>query len=116
MIAAQDETYRDAKNIHSKYIRHQAFESEIAANKDRLAKIEEEGTELMRQKPSTSPDVEPKLEELRRQWEDLENTTKNKGQKLFDANRCLLLLNLQNLLHRYLYQERLNTGKLFMTL
>ena len=39
MIAAQDETYRDAKNIHSKYMRHQAFESEIAANKDRLHKL-----------------------------------------------------------------------------
>ena len=39
MIAAQDETYRDAKNIHSKYMRHQAFESEIAANKDRLNKL-----------------------------------------------------------------------------
>lgn len=39
MIAAQDETYRDAKSIHSKYLRHQAFESEIAANKDRLAKL-----------------------------------------------------------------------------
>ncbi len=39
MNAAQDETYRDAKNIHSKYMRHQAFESEIAANKDRLNKL-----------------------------------------------------------------------------
>ena len=39
MIQAQDETYRDAKNIHSKYMRHQAFESEISANKDRLEKL-----------------------------------------------------------------------------
>lgn len=41
MITAQDETYRDAKNIHSKYVRHQAFESEIAANKERLEKLQE---------------------------------------------------------------------------
>ncbi len=41
MIAAQDETYRDAKNIHSKYMRHQAFESEIASNKDRLLKLQQ---------------------------------------------------------------------------
>ena len=41
MIAAQDETYRDAKNIHSKYRRHQAFESEIASNKDRLNKLQQ---------------------------------------------------------------------------
>lgn len=39
MAAAQDETYRDAKNLHSKYVRHQAFEKEIAANKDRLMRL-----------------------------------------------------------------------------
>ena len=41
MAAAQDETYRDAKNLHSKYLRHQAFEREIAANKDRLLRLQE---------------------------------------------------------------------------
>lgn len=39
MAAAQDETYRDAKNLHSKYVRHQAFEAEISANKERLNKV-----------------------------------------------------------------------------
>lgn len=43
MAAAQDETYRDAKNLHSKYMRHQAFESEIAANKDRLLRLHQVG-------------------------------------------------------------------------
>ena len=41
MAAAQDETYRDAKNLHSKYLRHQAFEREIAANKDRLLRLQD---------------------------------------------------------------------------
>lgn len=41
MAASQDETYRDAKNLHSKYMRHQAFESEIAANKDRLNRVQQ---------------------------------------------------------------------------
>ena len=47
MAAAQDETYRDAKNLHSKYLRHQAFEREIAANKDRLLRLQEVGILLM---------------------------------------------------------------------
>lgn len=51
MIAAQDETYRDAKNIHSKYMRHQAFESEIKANKDRLERLIKEASSLIEQKP-----------------------------------------------------------------
>ena len=41
MAAAEDETYRDAKNLHSKYLRHQAFEREIAANKDRLLRLQQ---------------------------------------------------------------------------
>jgi hypothetical protein len=39
-ITAQDETYRSAKTVHSKWTRHQAFEAEIASNKDRLFRIQ----------------------------------------------------------------------------
>lgn len=45
--------YRDAKNIHSKYMRHQAFESEIAANKAILEKLQDEGQKLMEEKPDS---------------------------------------------------------------
>ena len=51
MIAAQDETYRDAKSIHSKWMRHQAFEAEIKANKDRLEHLIKDASELIEQKP-----------------------------------------------------------------
>jgi len=51
VLAAQDETYRDAKNIHSKYMRHQAFESEIKSNKNRLEDINEKGNKLIQEKP-----------------------------------------------------------------
>lgn len=51
VLAAQDETYRDAKNIHSKYMRHQAFESEIKSNKNRLEDITEKGNKLIQEKP-----------------------------------------------------------------
>ncbi|XP_067941733.1 spectrin beta chain-like isoform X2 [Watersipora subatra] len=90
MIAAQDETYRDAKSIHSKYMRHQAFESEIAANKPRLNKLQENGQDLMEEKPDSQEVVEPRLEALASQWEDLESVTKAKGERLFDANRHIV--------------------------
>jgi len=90
MAAAQDETYRDAKNLHSKYVRHQAFESEIAANKDRLTRVVEEGESIMAAKPETREQILPMLSELSTQWEDLETTTKEKGERLFDANRGTL--------------------------
>lgn len=90
MIAAQDETYRDAKNIHSKYMRHQAFESEIAANKDRLEKLIQDGNALIQEKPELASEIQPKIDELQRLWDDLESTTKQKGEKLFDSNRHVL--------------------------
>ena len=35
-------------------------------------------------------DIQPRLNDLQRQWQDLEGTTVNKGEKLFDANRHIL--------------------------
>lgn len=51
MLAAQDETYRDAKSIHSKYMRHQAFELEIKSNKNQLEKLIKDGKEIIAEKP-----------------------------------------------------------------
>ena len=89
-MAAADETYRESKNIHSKWRRHQAFESEIASNKDRLDKLKQEGEDLIREKPAFQEQVQPRIDEIERQWQELEDATKNKGQKLFDANRHVL--------------------------
>ena len=34
--------------------------------------------------------VDPHLEEVKQQWQELEDTTKSKGEKLFDANHHVL--------------------------
>jgi spectrin beta len=89
-IIAQDETYRSAKTVHSKWTRHQAFEAEIASNKDRLFQVQQEGQNLIEVKPEMRSLVEPKLADLEQQFEALESTTSEKGLKLFDANRQVL--------------------------
>lgn len=90
-IVSQDDTYRSAKTIHSKWTRHQAFEAEIAANKERLFEAEKAAQELMSEKPEFTEIIEPKLKDLSRSFEDLEKTTKDKGAQLFDANREVLV-------------------------
>ena len=50
----------------------------------------QDGNELIQQKPDFAPVVQPKLDELARQWQELEDTTAKKGEKLFDANRHVL--------------------------
>ncbi|XP_049795155.1 spectrin beta chain isoform X2 [Schistocerca nitens] len=90
-VTALDDTYRSAKTVHSKWTRHQAFEAEIASNKDRLFRIQEAAAELMKEKPELAELVEPKVQELGNHFDKLEETTREKGERLFDANREVLL-------------------------
>ncbi|XP_066961562.1 spectrin beta chain isoform X15 [Macrobrachium rosenbergii] len=89
-IIAQDESYRSAKTVHSKWTRHQAFEAEIASNKDRLVRVQKAGEELVKEKPEMADMIGPKISELNRHFDALETTTKEKGERLFDANRQVL--------------------------
>jgi len=47
--------------------------------------------ELVKEKPELAELIEPKISELCQQFDDLERTTKEKGERLFDANREVLL-------------------------
>uniref|UniRef100_UPI00358EA8B4 spectrin beta chain, non-erythrocytic 1-like n=1 Tax=Myxine glutinosa TaxID=7769 RepID=UPI00358EA8B4 len=90
MLTAQDTTYDEARNLHSKWLKHQAFTAELASNKGWLNKIEQDAEVLMREKPETRAEVEARLVELRRLWLQLETTTQNKATLLFEANKAEL--------------------------
>uniref|UniRef100_A0A673CPL4 Spectrin beta chain n=1 Tax=Sphaeramia orbicularis TaxID=375764 RepID=A0A673CPL4_9TELE len=87
MLTAQDTSYDEARNLHSKWLKHQAFMAELASNKDWLNK---EGQELMESKPEFEPIVKERLAKLHELWEKLESTTQEKARLLFDANRSEL--------------------------
>uniref|UniRef100_A0A665U6K9 Spectrin beta chain n=1 Tax=Echeneis naucrates TaxID=173247 RepID=A0A665U6K9_ECHNA len=120
MLTAQDMSYDEARNLHSKWQKHQAFMAELASNKDWLDKIDKEGQALVAEKPELKPVVQQTLEDLQRQWEELEGTTRTKAQCLFDANRAELftqscsaldvwLKNLESQLHSDDYGKDLTT-------
>uniref|UniRef100_A0A8B9RDT4 Spectrin beta chain n=1 Tax=Astyanax mexicanus TaxID=7994 RepID=A0A8B9RDT4_ASTMX len=90
MLTAQDMSYDEARNLHSKWQKHQAFMAELASNKDWLDKIDKEGQALVVEKPELEETVSETLQGLQKQWEELENTTQTKAQCLFDANRAEL--------------------------
>lgn len=68
-------------------MRHQAFQSELQSNKQRLEELHHAAVRLSEEKPEFLESIEPQVSELEDQWEQLEKTTEEKGQKLFDANR-----------------------------
>ncbi|XP_059376697.1 spectrin beta chain, erythrocytic-like [Carassius carassius] len=90
MLTAQDTSYDEARNLHSKWQKHQAFMAELASNKDWLHNIDKEGQELMESKPEFEPIVTDRLAKLHELWDKLESTTQEKARLLFDANRSEL--------------------------
>ncbi|ETE72727.1 Spectrin beta chain, erythrocyte, partial [Ophiophagus hannah] len=87
MLTAQDISYDEARNLHSKWLKHQAFMAELASNQGWLDKLDEEGQQLAKQKPQYANVVSQKLEALHQRWDMLQATTVEKAQQLFDANR-----------------------------
>ncbi|XP_044294176.1 spectrin beta chain, erythrocytic isoform X1 [Varanus komodoensis] len=87
MLTAQGTSYDKARNLHSKWLKHQAFMAELASNQGWLEKVDEEGQQLAEQKPQYKDVVHQRLVELHQLWDKLQETTKEKAQHLFDANR-----------------------------
>ncbi|XP_055358641.1 spectrin beta chain, non-erythrocytic 1 isoform X5 [Betta splendens] len=90
MLTAQDMSYDEARNLHSKWLKHQAFMAELQSNKEWLDKINKDGQTLMAEKPETEAMVKDKLGSLTAMWEELESTTQTKAKCLFDANKAEL--------------------------
>ncbi|KAG8443698.1 hypothetical protein GDO86_009029 [Hymenochirus boettgeri] len=90
MLTARDMSYDEARNLHSKWLKHQAFMAELASNKEWLDKIEKEGKQLITEKPETEAVVREKMGTLHTMWDELESTTQTKAQLLFDANKAEL--------------------------
>lgn len=68
-------------------MRHQAFQSELQSNRQRLVELRHAAVRLVEEKPEFVGTIDPQIADLSIQWEELEKTTEEKGQKLFDANR-----------------------------
>ncbi|XP_028393281.1 spectrin beta chain, non-erythrocytic 1-like isoform X3 [Dendronephthya gigantea] len=84
---AASEEITDLSNIRGKYQRHQAFEAELAASKDKLDQIKETGTNLMSDKPETEPEVQPRIEKLDQMWDEVAELCQNKGKKISAAHK-----------------------------
>jgi spectrin alpha len=86
---ALDESYKDPANIQAKHQKHQAFEAELAANKDRIASVIKMGSKLVDgQQCSGSEDaVQQRIAKLVEEWEFLTSKSKSKSEKLQEANR-----------------------------
>uniref|UniRef100_H2ZPE1 Spectrin beta chain n=1 Tax=Ciona savignyi TaxID=51511 RepID=H2ZPE1_CIOSA len=111
MLTAKDATYDDARNLHSKWQKHQAFSAELTANKDRLERLEEDGSTLAKSKPEWKDQIDVRLDDLRKHWEALESCTKTKEKTLFEANKAELFSQTCEDLEKFasMMEEQLNS-------
>ncbi|CAM9115899.1 unnamed protein product [Bubo scandiacus] len=90
LLTAQDVSYEEARDLHAKWQKHEAFGAELAAHKGWLEKMEQEGRQLAAAKPELGAEVTGELRALRGLWEELEATTRAKARRLFEADRAEL--------------------------
>ncbi|XP_059484234.1 spectrin beta chain, non-erythrocytic 2 isoform X2 [Neocloeon triangulifer] len=88
---ASDENYRDQVNLTSKIQRHQAFEAELAANKDGHASVSREGEALVAQGHFASMEIQSQLAEIDAKWRRLLAESETKRIRLKEAYQALLL-------------------------
>ncbi|XP_054158910.1 spectrin alpha chain-like isoform X2 [Oppia nitens] len=86
---AMDESYKDPANIQSKHQKHQAFEAELAANKDRIQSVLAMGNNLIDKRKCAGSEeaVQQRLTSIAEQWTHLSQKTTEKSLKLKEANK-----------------------------
>ncbi|RUS85999.1 hypothetical protein EGW08_006269 [Elysia chlorotica] len=82
---ASDENYLDPTNLQTKLQKHQNFEAEINANKNRIEGIRKTGQKLISKDHYAKGPIQDRVEEIEKLWATLLSQTEKKGNKLNEA-------------------------------
>ncbi|XP_053330428.1 spectrin beta chain, non-erythrocytic 5 [Spea bombifrons] len=86
---ALDDSWRDPSNLQTKLQKHQTFEAEIKANRNRLDSIKGDGEDMLESDHYASDIIRMRLKEMEELWEELLEKCKEKATKLHDAYKAL---------------------------
>ncbi|XP_060596253.1 spectrin alpha chain, non-erythrocytic 1-like isoform X2 [Ruditapes philippinarum] len=84
---ASDENYLDPTNLQTKVQKHQNFEAEIEANKNRIDTIQTSGEQLLAEEHYASDTIRERTDEILELWDNLQRQTEFKGNKLKEASQ-----------------------------
>nr|XP_002732400.1 PREDICTED: spectrin beta chain, non-erythrocytic 5-like [Saccoglossus kowalevskii] len=102
---AMDDSFKDLSNLQSQLKKHQAFEIDLVANKDRMEKLNQEGHQLIDDGNYASDDVQARLDDLNKNWAALYGHSSDKTEKLTQATQ-------QDLLNKLLEDTGLSLAQL----
>ncbi|XP_014805640.1 PREDICTED: spectrin beta chain, non-erythrocytic 5-like [Calidris pugnax] len=86
---AQDDSWKDPSNLQTKLQKHQTFQAEIMANRNRLDSIKSEGEKMLRERHYAPEAIQSRLQEMEELWEELVASCQDKRAKLQDAYKGL---------------------------
>ncbi|NWW71973.1 SPTN5 protein, partial [Climacteris rufus] len=86
---AQDDSWKDPSNLQTKLQRHQTFQAEIMANRNRLDSIKSEGEKMLHERHYAPEAIQSRLQEMEELWEELLASCQDKWTKLQDAYKGL---------------------------
>ncbi|KAM6073898.1 spectrin beta chain, non-erythrocytic 5 [Chlamydotis macqueenii] len=86
---AQDDSWKDPSNLQTKLQKHQTFQAEIMANRNRLDAIRLEGEKMLRERHYAPEAIQSRLQEMEELWEELLASCQDKQAKLQDAYKGL---------------------------
>ncbi|NWV85162.1 SPTN5 protein, partial [Dasyornis broadbenti] len=86
---AQDDSWKDPSNLQTKLQRHQTFQAEIMANRNRLDSIKSEGEKMLHERHYAPEAIQSRLQEMEELWEELLASCQEKWTKLQDAYKGL---------------------------
>ncbi|XP_055309165.1 spectrin beta chain, non-erythrocytic 1 isoform X4 [Sitodiplosis mosellana] len=87
---ALDESYREPSNLQSKIQKHAVFDSELNANTSRVEAVIAEGVGLVDAKHFASKEIISQLEILENDWQRLQESSRNKKDRLSEAYEALI--------------------------
>ena len=82
---ASDDNYRDLSNLQSKIQKHVGFELELSANQGRMGTVTIEGEALIGAGHFASMEIQAQLDELEAAWQELQDSSHLKRDRLNDA-------------------------------
>ncbi|XP_068110413.1 spectrin beta chain, non-erythrocytic 5 isoform X2 [Hyperolius riggenbachi] len=85
---AKDDSWKDPSNLQTKLQKHQTFEAEIKANRNRLDTIKADGEKMLQANHYASEIIQTRLTEMEELWAELVEKCEEKAKKLQDAYKA----------------------------
>lgn len=89
---ASDESWKDSSNLQAKIQKHEAFGAEVRAHYKVVQDLDAEGNDMIQKEHYESSQIQRRLDEIHRLWEQLMIKLRDKGIRLQQAQTLVIFI------------------------